>query len=121
MADSTFFTINECMRVLNVAKEAMDIPPSLRGKEISLDHIGLSEAAWLKEDVLVLVEHLSANNSFILGGDVLVLEVDGYRHNHDNWYFEYDDGSAVQSVEHTKQYINGYPTGDYAFVLVVGS
>ena len=65
----------------------MDIPSSLKEKGISLDHIGLSEVAWLKSDALDLVEHLSISGSFILGGDVMVLEADGYRHNYDNWYF----------------------------------
>jgi hypothetical protein len=98
----------------------MDIPEPLLKKAIPLKHIGLSEVAWLREDALSLLEHWEREGRFILGGDVLSLESDGFRHNYDNWYFNYEDGDAQQSIEHTRQYIKKYPVGDYAFVLVVG-
>ena len=97
----------------------MDIPSSLKGKEIPLAHIGCNEVAWLRNDALELIDYLSKNGSFILGGDVLTLEPKGYRHNYDNWFFEPEDGDALQSVEHTKNYINKYPAGNFAFILVV--
>jgi len=97
----------------------MDIPSRLRGKEIPLEYIGLSEVAWLKDDALDLIDHLSEKGSFILGGDVLEKDSDGYRPTYDNWYFNYEDGDAAQSIEHTREYINKYPAGNYAFVLVV--
>lgn len=97
----------------------MDIPVELKGNEISLKHLHLSEVAWLKNDALILVDHLQAQGRFILGGDVLKKEKDGYRHNYDNWYLNQEDGDAKQSSEHTRNYINKYPEGDYAFVFVV--
>ena len=97
----------------------MDIPQELKGKEISLEHLHLSEVAWLKTDVLKLIDHLQSKGSFILGGDVLKKYEDGYRHNYDNWYINQEDGDAKQSAVHTRNYINKYPEDDYAFVFVV--
>ena len=97
----------------------MDIPQELKGKEISLKHLHLSEVAWKKSDALKLIDHLQSKGNFILGGDVLKKDEDGYRHNYDNWYLNPEDGDAQQSAEHTRNYINKYPEGDYAFVFVV--
>ena len=97
----------------------MDIPQELKGKEISLKHLHLNEVAWLKADSLKLIDHLEAKGSFILGGDVLKKDKDGYRHNYDNWYLDQEDGNAQQSAEHARNYINKYPEGDYVFVFVV--
>ncbi|MBT3321371.1 MAG: hypothetical protein HN392_03705 [Anaerolineae bacterium] len=96
----------------------MKIPPHLKGKEISLEHIGLSEVAWSKNDALDLLKYLEATDHFVLGGDVLALEVDHYQHNYDNWHFNFEDGDAKESIEQAASYINKYPAGDYAFVLV---
>ena len=97
----------------------LDIPSNLKGKEILLEHIGIRNVAWLRNDALELIDYLSSKGSFILGGDVLTLTPDGYRHNYDNWYFNFEDGNANQSVEHAKNYINKYPIGNVAFVLIV--
>ena len=82
----------------------MDIPQELKGKDISLKHLDLSEVAWKKSDALKLIDHLQSKGNFILGGDVLKKD---------------EDGDAQQSAEHTRNYINKYPEGDYAFVFVV--
>jgi len=97
----------------------MNIPEELKGKEITLEHLHLSEIAWRKNEALKLVDHLQSKGSFILGGDVLKKEADGYKHNYDNWYLNPEDGDATQSTEHTRNYIKKYPEGDYAFVFVV--
>ena len=97
----------------------MDIPQNLSRKSISLENIGLSEVAWLKEDALSLIDHLEKEGKFILGGDVLVVAPEGYRHNYDNWHFNIENGDAQQSIEYTRNYIKKYPAGNYAFVLVV--
>ncbi len=98
----------------------MDIPSELSGKAISLEHIGVSEVAWLKEDAFALIEHLDNEGKFILGGDVLSLETDGYRHNGANWHYNYEDGNAHKSVEKARDYIKKYPAGNDVFVIVVG-
>jgi hypothetical protein len=97
----------------------MGIPSELSNKSIPLEHIGLSEVAWHKDDALLYIEYLEEEGQFILGGDVLSLDSGEYRHNNDNWYFERSDGNAKQSIEHTRNYINKYPAGNHAFVLVV--
>jgi len=97
----------------------MGIPSELSNKSISLEHIGLSEVAWHKDDALLYIEYLEVEGRFILGGDVLSLDSGEYRHNNDNWYFERSDGNAKQSIEHTRNYIKKYPAGNYAYVLVV--
>ena len=97
----------------------MGIPQELKGKEISLEHLHLSEVAWLKTEALKLIDHLQSKGSFILGGDVLKKDEGVYRHNYDNWYLNQEDGDAKQSAEHARNYINKYPEGDYAFVFVV--
>ncbi|WP_330147043.1 Imm40 family immunity protein [Shewanella oncorhynchi] len=97
----------------------MNIPEELKGKEITLGHLHLSEIAWRKIDALKLVGHLQSKGDFILGGDVLKKEVDGYRPNYDSWYLNQEDGDATQSAERARNYINKYPEGDYAFVFVV--
>ena len=97
----------------------MEIPSELNGREISLEYLGLSEVAWHKKDALVLLDYLESNNRFILGGDVLSKESDGYRHNYDSWYLNKEDGDAKQSAIHTRTHINDYPDGDYAFVFVI--
>jgi hypothetical protein len=66
-----------------------------------------------------LLKHLELNGSFVLGGDVLVLEPEGYRYNYDNWYFNLEYGDAKESIAHTRDYIKKYPSGNYAFVLVI--
>ena len=96
----------------------MNIPPHLKEKEISLEHIGLSEVGWSKNDALSLLGHLETTGRFVLGGDVLALEVDYYQHNYDNWHFNYEDGDAKESIEQAINYIDKYPVGDYVFVLV---
>ena len=88
-------------------------------KAISLNHLGLSEVVWLRIDALAVVEQLEREGRFILGCDVLARDFDGFRHNNDNWYFNYEDGDAQESIEHSRQYIEKYPAEDYAFVLVV--
>ncbi|MBT3189330.1 MAG: hypothetical protein HN736_04265 [Anaerolineae bacterium] len=78
----------------------------------------MSEVAWSKTDALDLLEHFKSAGHFVLGGDVLALETDCYQHNYDNWHFNYEDGHAQESIEQAINYINNYPAGDYAFVLV---
>ncbi|WP_211831193.1 Imm40 family immunity protein, partial [Kistimonas asteriae] len=107
---------------LNLALTAMkyiDIPSQLLEKAISLEHIGSNEVAWFKSDIPELLNRLESVGAFVLGGDVLSFDCGEYRHNYDNWYFELSDGSAKQSIEHTRNYINKYPAGNYAFVVVV--
>ncbi|WP_157981901.1 Imm40 family immunity protein [Aliidiomarina sedimenti] len=84
-----------------------------------MEHLNLSEIAWRKNDALKLVGHLQSKGAFILGGDVLKKEIDGYRHNYDSWYLNPENGDAIQSAEHARSCINKYPDGDYAFVFVV--
>lgn len=55
----------------------MDIPAPLSAKAVSLDHLGLSEVAWLRNDALSVMEQLERKGRFILGGNyafVLVVE-----------------------------------------------
>lgn len=96
----------------------MDIPKRLKGKEISLSSIGLSEVAWKYEDALALIEYCENNKIFILGGDVLTKEGSEYRHNYDNWYLDKDQGNYKDSINKTKEYITNYPKGNYSFVFV---
>ncbi len=96
----------------------MDIPEELRGKEISLSDIGLSEVAWKYEDALHLIDAFYKNKIFILGGDVLVIDGNEYRHNNDNWYLNTDHGNYKDSIKKAKDYITNYPKGDYAFVFI---
>ena len=96
----------------------MGIPEQLKGKEISLNSIGLIEVAWKYEDALVLIEYYEKNRIFILGGDVLVKEGNEYRHNYDNWYLDKYLGNYKDSFNKAKEYITSYPKGDYAFVFV---
>lgn len=96
----------------------MDIPEQLKGKEISLSSIGLSEVAWKYEDALTLIELCEKNKIFILGGDVLAKDEDEYRYNYDNWYLDINQGNYKDSIIKTKEYITNYPKGDYAFVFV---
>ena len=96
----------------------MDISEQLKGKEISLSSIGLSEIAWKYEDALTFIEHCGKYKIFILGGDVLVKDDSDYRYNHDNWYFNKDQGDYEDSINKAREYIISYPKGDYAFVFV---
>jgi len=96
----------------------MHIPEQLKGKEISLSSMGLSEVAWKYEDAITLIEHCENNKIFILGGDVLAKYGDKYQHNYDNWHLDKDQGNYKDSIIKTKEYITNYPKGDYAFVFV---
>jgi len=96
----------------------MNIPEHLKGKEISLSYIGLSEVAWEYEDALSIIEHCKKHKIFILGGDVLAKDNGEYKHNYDNWYLNTDQGNYKDSIKKTKDYITSYPKGDYAFVFV---
>ena len=87
-------------------KEVMEIPTHLKGKEISLEHIGSNGVAWHRSEVFQLIEYLESSSKFILGGDFLTLEEGKYRHNYDNWHFSPDDGDFKDSIEHNKKYID---------------
>lgn len=96
----------------------MLIPKELLGKEINLQPMGLNEVAWLYDDALKFISHCENNSIFILGGDVLSKDDKEYRHNYDNWSFEPEQGNYKDSIIKTKDYINNYPKGEYAFVFV---
>lgn len=96
-----------------------EVPQDLQGKEISLKHIGVNGVAWKKDDAIDLLNSYKLIGKFVLGGDVLAYGENGYSHNYDNWYFNYEDGNAKESVNHAIKYINNYPDGDFAFILVV--
>lgn len=96
----------------------MDIPESLSGKAISLRDLGLHEIAWRRREALLLLDHWTGSDVFVLGGDVLEKTPEGYRHNYDSWHFDRSRGSALESIEIARSYILDYPGGDYVFVLV---
>ena len=96
----------------------MDIPEELKGKEISLSSIGLSEVAWRSEEALLLIEYFERKKIFILGGDVIAIDGNEYQHNYDSWYINTDQGSFEDSIQKAKAYISNYPKGKYAFVFI---
>ena len=96
----------------------MEIPKILKGKEVNLNHLGVSEVAWEFNDALTLLEHLENNKKFILGGDVLTKDSGKYQHNYDNWHFDTEQGNYKDSIQKTKEYIINYPKGEYAFIIV---
>ena len=94
------------------------IPEQLKGKEISLTSIGLSEVAWQFDDALLFINDCEKTSVFILGGDVLSKEENEYRHNYDNWYVDTKQSELEDSVKKAREYVSNYPKGNYAFIFV---
>ena len=101
----------------------MNIPDDLKSRAIELSPMGFNELAWERGDAIVLLNSLRGTNTIILGGDVLKRVENNWKHNYDNWHF---DPSALNSLEKNSEdsitsaerYIQNYPKGSYAFVLV---
>lgn len=97
----------------------MDIPDHLKNKAISLIEIGIDSVAWRRDDALAFIDHIEHRGKFVLGGDVLVPNMQSYKHNYDNWYFDLENGDAAASAWHAKNYILSYEKGRYVFNIVV--
>ena len=102
----------------------MQIPIQFMPQAIDLAAIGCNEVGWSRADALDLLETLQAAHGVVLGGDVIT-EADGkWQHNYDNWFFNPDlsqspEVNSVLSISKARQYIQNYPLGPYAFVLVL--
>ena len=102
----------------------MQIPIQFMPRAIDLAAIGCNEFGLARADALALLETLQAAHGVVLGGDV-IKESDGkWQHNYDNWFFNPDlaqaqEVNSIGSVSKAREYIQNYPQGPYAFVLVL--
>ena len=96
----------------------MNIPKELKGRAISLTHLGVKDVAWAFQDALFVINYFEKESTFVLSGDVLEWIDNQYRYNYDNWYFQPNQGSYKESLGKAREYINHYPKGIFAFVFV---
>lgn len=72
------------------------LPNELKNKAILLyDSLGVHDIAWEYENVLQVIEYLRSKSIYMLGVDVLLKKLDGYKFTGDNWSidnFEIDKG-----------------------------
>src|SRR4030095_1410632 len=65
---------------------ALPISAELRASAIPLDHLGVCEVAWTRQDALPIYTALQGTKWAVLGGDVLVQRDGVFRHTHDSWH-----------------------------------
>ena len=99
---------------------SVKLPIELEKNAILLyETLGVHDIAWEYKDVLKVIEYLYTKSVVILGGDVLLKKIDGYKFTGDNW--SEDSGDLEKSYQLTMQFINDYyrKRGDsYIYSLV---
>jgi hypothetical protein len=65
-----------------------NFPEQLIRTGISLDHLGIIEIAWDKNDAIAAISFLCNSGYIILGGDVYVMDNGCLQYTYDNWFFE---------------------------------
>ena len=94
---------------------------------LSLEHIGVANLAWRREDALAILEALQGTSIAVLGGDVLDTAEGHLTYNYSNWFVEplpQEAWSAfvIRSHRRAAEYIASYRhpnTGACAFTLVL--
>ena len=107
----------------------VEIPIHLHQRAISLDHLGVDEVAWTRDDVFEIIRALEQTRVAILGGDVLQKFGTHPTHNYDSWHTDRKEREAwleyaARSRQATRAYVNAYPNpqaGSITFVLVFSS
>ena len=102
----------------------MQIPVSYRERVIDLAPLGCNEVAWLNADAIEFLKSLHSEIQIVLGGDVVQHLEGRWGHNGDSWHYESDTSrqpswNSASSISKAIQYIENYPKGPYAFVLVL--
>ncbi len=86
---------------------------------------GCEHVAWLRAHALEVLRYLAGFDVAVLGGDVLVHDVHGFRHAYDNWTCAHQVGEswpdyATRSRHEAEAYVVRYPErGETAYVLVL--
>lgn len=102
------------------------IPEDLRACAIALDHLGVCEVAWTRQNALGVISALQGTKWAVLGGDVLVQRDGAFRHSNNSWH---TDGAADErcpafierSHRESRSYIERFPErpdSAVAYVLV---
>jgi len=78
-----------------------------------LEHLGISEMAWDRENAIKVVEFLYKNNYAIIGGDVYKIVKGNLDSTYDSWYSNRNEAKSNQdflqeSINRAKAYINQY-------------
>ena len=102
-------------------------PPQFLAAGISLEHIGVANLAWRREDALSIIEALHGTGVAVLGGDVLDTAEGHLAYNYSNWHIEpqpHELWPAFVGRSHrlATEYIAAYRQPDnsaYAFTLVL--
>ena len=90
-----------------------ELPEELMISAKSLEHLGISEMAWDRENAIKVIEFLYSNNYAILGGDVYKEEDGDLNATYDSWYFNRSEAKSAQdflqeSSKRAIMYINRY-------------
>lgn len=93
---------------------ALPLSEELRARAISLDHLGVYEVAWIREDALSVISALRDTKWAVLGGDVLMQRDGAFRHSYDSWHSDrVADERCPEFVERThresRSYIERFP------------
>lgn len=103
-----------------------ELSSSVTLKAIGLEHLHVSEVAWLRPDVMEILRELEGTEVTILGGDVLKKCGDRFEHEYSNWSVtrradETAGAYAERSRKETAEYVRAFPDpgdGSIAYVLV---
>jgi hypothetical protein len=105
---------------------ALPIPEELRASAIRLDHLGVYEVAWTRQNALAVISALRDTKWALLGGDVLRKRAGLFHHSYDNWHSEPASGESCpdfvqRSHGESRSYIERFPEkpdSAVAYVLV---
>ena len=88
------------------------LPERLLKRRVSMESLGVMEAAWHYEDAMEAIDIIAQEDIVILGGDVLVANSDLLQYTYDSWYMSDDllvkENCRNISIEKAREYINWY-------------
>lgn len=67
-----------------------ELPPDILRKGYSLEHLGIGEIAWRKDEIISIIKILNKKKIPVLGGDVYKVINGKIEITYDNWYMDND-------------------------------
>lgn len=86
------------------------IPKELLGKGYDLDVLGISEIAWKRKEIFLIIQLLQENKIPVLGGDVYSIKGEKIMLTYDSWFTNNDNGLDFisKSLDNAILYIANY-------------
>ena len=99
------------------------IPKELLEKGYDLDVLGISEIAWKRKEIFLIIQLLQENKIPVLGGDVYSIKGGKIMLTYDSWFTNNDNGFDFisKSLDNAILYIANYENrngNDFIYSLV---